>query len=51
MYNSIKGNGAFRIFKDKIYRHKIENEWYKFKDNALNEIAIDWCKSNKIKYE
>jgi hypothetical protein len=46
----IRGSGAFRRFKDAIRRHGIEDEWYQFRDQALEEIAIEWLESNGIAY-
>ena len=51
MYSSIKGRGAFRKFKDNIERYNIEQDWYRFRDSALKEIAIDWCQENEIIHE
>ncbi len=51
LYGSIKGNGAFRRFKDAIYRYGIEDEWYSYRDNARKEIAIEWCRENNIEFE
>lgn len=50
LYNSIKGSGAFRRFKDNIHRRGIAEEWYKFRDEALKKIAIEWCEENDIRY-
>ncbi len=50
MYNSIKGSGAFRRFKDNIYKYDISDEWYKYRDDVLIQKAIDWCKENSIDY-
>ena len=50
IYYSIKGKGAFRKFKDKILQHGIENDWYKFREESMREIAIDWCKENNIEF-
>lgn len=50
MYRSIKGKGAFRRFKKNIYKYGIADDWYKFKDEALKELAIQWCKENDIEY-
>lgn len=50
IYYSIKGNGAFRRFKDKIYHYSLDKDWYSFRDNALREIAIAWCEENEIIY-
>ena len=50
MYNSIKGSGAFRRFKDKIRRFAIEEKWYRYRDEAIKRIAIEWCEKNRIAY-
>lgn len=50
MYDSIKGKGAFRIFKYNIRKYNIEDDWYGFRDNALKKIAIEWCEGNNIAY-
>jgi hypothetical protein len=50
MYHSIKGKGAFRIFKDNIYEYGIEKDWFKYRGEAFKRIAIDWCEDNNIPY-
>jgi hypothetical protein len=50
MYSSIKGSGAFQRFKKNIDLYGIANEWYKFKDEAYKEIAIEWCKINNLEF-
>ncbi len=50
MYSSIKGSGAFQRFKKNIDLYGIANEWYKFKDEAYKEIAIEWCEINNLEY-
>lgn len=50
LYYSIKGSGAFKRFRDKIERYDIENDWYKYTDEALKQIAIEWCKEKNINY-
>jgi len=50
IYHSIKGKGAFRRFKDKIYHYGLDKEWYSYRDNALRGIAIAWCEENGIIY-
>jgi hypothetical protein len=51
LYDLISGSGAFRRFKDAIYKYGVENEWYKYRDNAIKEIAIDWCRQNNIEFD
>lgn len=44
------GSGAFRRFKDTISRYGIEQEWFKFQDEAYREIVISWLKHHKFAY-
>ena len=37
--NSIRGNKAFRRFKDSCYEHNIINEWYKYRDKKIYTIS------------
>ena len=48
--NAIRGRGAFRYFKDRIYVYGIADDWYRYRDEALKEIAIAWCEENGIRY-
>ncbi|MCQ1528301.1 UPF0158 family protein [Lutispora saccharofermentans] len=50
LFTAIRGRGAFRRFKDTLYRYGIEQDWYSFYEKALKEIAIDWCQHNNIDY-
>jgi len=50
LLNQIRGSGAFRRFKDTIYRYKIEKDWFRFRDDAYKEIAIDWLESHELAY-
>src|SRR5262245_21822393 len=36
---ALHGSGAFRYFKDTVYRHGIQDDWFAFKREALKEIA------------
>ncbi|MEG3070168.1 MAG: hypothetical protein HQP61_11650 [Peptococcaceae bacterium] len=51
LFNAIRSRGAFRRFKDNIHRHGIAEDWYKYRDEAFKQQAIDWCKANDIKYK
>ena len=48
--NAIRGRGAFRYFKDRIHVYGIAEKWYRYRDDALREIAIAWCEENGIRY-
>lgn len=47
----IQGRGAFRRFKDAIHEMGIQDKWYRYHDEELNQIAIDWLEENGIAYE
>ena len=48
LLNAIHGSGAFRYFKDTLRRHRLEQDWYRFRSEALKQIAIDWCEEHEI---
>lgn len=50
LYTAIKGRGAFRLFKDEVYRFGIEEDWYRYRDEKFKELAVEWCEDNKIDY-
>ena len=50
LLNNIRGSGAFRRFKDTIYRHEITDDWYDFRDEAFKEIAKEWLDGYGIAY-
>jgi Uncharacterised protein family (UPF0158) len=47
----IRGSGAFQRFKHAIHRYKIAEDWYRYRQTALEQIAIDWLNANDIPYE
>lgn len=51
LYESIRGKGAFRRFKNTIYYLNLKDQWYNFRAKAFNKIAIEWCEENDINYE
>jgi hypothetical protein len=51
LLGEIRGSGAFRRFKDTIYHYGIEQDWFKFRDDAYKEIAISWLESNGLPYK
>ena len=50
LLGKIRGSGAFRRFKDTIYRYGIEQDWFRFRDDAYKEIAIAWLEDKGIAY-
>jgi len=41
LFRAIQGKGAFRYFKDTLDRHGIQDDWFKFKLQALEKIAAE----------
>jgi hypothetical protein len=50
LLRKIRGSGAFRRFKDTIYQYGIENDWFKYRDDAYKEFAVVWLESKGIAY-
>ena len=48
---AIHGRGAFRRFKDAVHRLGISDEWYRFRESALEEIAIEFLEEHGIAYQ
>jgi len=48
--DAIRGRGAFRRFKDRIQAYGIAEDWYRYRDEALREIAMAWCEEHGISY-
>src|SRR5215475_7599293 len=48
--DAIRGRGAFRRFKDRMQLYGMAEEWYRYRDAALREIAMEWCEAHDIPY-
>jgi hypothetical protein len=48
--DAIRGRGAFRRFKDRMQLYGMVEEWYRYRDAALREIAVAWCDEHGIPY-
>lgn len=49
--NCMWQKGMYRKIKDKLIEIGLEDEYYKFYDEKLKEISIEWCKENNLEYE
>lgn len=49
--SALHGRGAFRRFKDAMQRLGIVDEWYRFRDAALEEIAVEFLEAHGIAYD
>ena len=48
--SAIQGRGAFRRFKDTVYRFGLEQKWYDFQAEKYRELAMEWCESHGFGY-
>ena len=48
IHRAIKGSRAFRRFKEGVHRFDIADEWYRYKDEAIKNIAKRWYEENNI---
>ena len=51
LQNAIHGAGAFRYFKETLRRRGIEKKWFEFREEALKQIAREWCEDEGIAWE
>jgi hypothetical protein len=48
---ALHGRGAFRRFKDAVRGLGLEDEWYRFRETALEAVAIDFLEGHGISYQ
>ena len=48
---AIHARGAFRRFKDAVHKLGMTEDWYRFRDAALEEIAIEFLEEHGISYQ
>jgi len=47
---ALHGRGAFGRFKDALHRRGIADAWYRFRDTALEEIAVEFLEAHGIEF-
>lgn len=50
LLDAIHGAGAFRSFRSAIRRLGIEDDWFRFRELAFEEIAKDWLKAHDVSF-
>lgn len=50
LLDAIHRKGAFRRFEDMIHRMGIADDWYRYRTEALEEIAIHFLEANDIPF-
>ena len=51
LWQAIRGRGAFRVFKDTLYRLGLQNRWYRYRDDAMKQFVIEWAEENNVAYQ
>jgi hypothetical protein len=51
LLDAIHGACAFRMFKSNTRRLGIEKAWYRFRDEAIKEIAREWLEEHHLTYK
>jgi hypothetical protein len=51
LLDAISGRGAFRMFRATIKRLRIEDEWYRFREEQFAAIAREWLDEHGTRYE
>jgi hypothetical protein len=51
LLDAIHGAGAFRNFKSTLRRRRMEQDWFAFREDALQQIARDWCQEQHVTWE
>ncbi len=50
LLSAIRGRGAFRMFKATLPRLNLREEWFRFRAEALEQIASDFLEVNGVPY-
>jgi hypothetical protein len=50
LLDAIHGSGAFRSFRSAIRRLGIEDDWFRSRQSAFEEIAMDWLKAHDVSF-
>jgi hypothetical protein len=50
LLDSIGGRGTFRRFKDMALRHGILDDYHRFHDGELADLAAHWLDDHQIEY-
>lgn len=51
LLSAIHGSGAFRHFRGAVERLGLLDAWYRYRDDAIQQIARDWLEEHKLTYK
>jgi hypothetical protein len=51
LFGAIHGSGAFRHFRSAVERLGLLDAWYRYREQAIQQIARDWLEEHKLAYK
>jgi hypothetical protein len=51
LIGAIHGSGAFRHFRGAVERLGLLDDWYRYREEAIQQIARDWLEEHKLPYK
>jgi hypothetical protein len=51
LLGAVHGSGAFRHFRGAVERLGLLDAWYRFRQEAIEQIARDWLEEHKLAYK
>lgn len=51
LLSAIHGSGAFRHFRSAVERLGLLDAWYRYREQAIQQIARDWLEEHKLAYK
>lgn len=51
LISAIHGSGAFRHFRGAVERLGLLDAWYRYRQEAIEQIARDWLEEHKLAYK
>jgi hypothetical protein len=51
LLDAIHGSGAFRHFRGAVERLGLLDAWYRYRQEAIEQIARDWLEEHKLAYK
>lgn len=51
LLGAIHGSGAFRHFRSAVERLGLLDAWYRYREQAIQQIARDWLEEHQIAYK
>jgi hypothetical protein len=51
LLGAIHGSGAFRHFRTAVERLGLLDAWYRYREEAIQQIARDWLENHKLAYK